>query len=97
MPRLSSNDCGRVEFLPPGGLTLDLPPGEWIALVTRGLEYEAVEKSVTVVAGSAVTVDAALVRSVETTGWLPRPNAPASRDADEDEFKVALRSVRPRA
>ncbi|MFM2152832.1 MAG: hypothetical protein RL199_1267 [Pseudomonadota bacterium] len=60
----------RVEFLPPGGLTLAVAPGEWKVLVTRGLEYEAVEKSVTVSAGASATTDALVVRSVDTTGWL---------------------------
>jgi hypothetical protein len=60
----------RIEFLPPGGGTLELAPGDWSVLVSRGFEYEVVSAGVAVRAGQTAMLDAALVRSVDTSGWL---------------------------
>lgn len=60
----------RIEFLEPGRQTLDLPPGEWKVVVARGPEYELVEQTVTVVAGEEAVLEAPMLRSVDSTGWL---------------------------
>ena len=58
----------RVEYPHTGELALDVPPGAWEVIVSRGYEYELVRETVTVAANAEVTVDAQLDRSVDTTG-----------------------------
>jgi hypothetical protein len=53
-----------------GALTVDLEPGEYDVVVTRGMEYDAHVESVTVDAGGTATVDATLHRVLDTDGWL---------------------------
>lgn len=53
-----------------GAVDLPAPPGSWKVIVSRGYEYELVEKTVTVTAGATVNVDAPLEHSVDTTGTL---------------------------
>ncbi|MCW5806328.1 MAG: CehA/McbA family metallohydrolase, partial [Deltaproteobacteria bacterium] len=55
-----------VRFATSGDLTVDVPPGTWRVVVSRGYEYELVEETVTVAAGATATVDAAMDRSVDT-------------------------------
>ncbi|MBA3818333.1 MAG: CehA/McbA family metallohydrolase [Deltaproteobacteria bacterium] len=57
-----------VAFALTGDVTLPVPPGTWEVIVSRGYEYELVRTQVTVAAGTAVVVPAALDRSVATTG-----------------------------
>jgi hypothetical protein len=61
---------GRLHVVYPvnGDVTLTAPPGAWQVVVSRGYEYELVEQTVNVVAGQTNEVDAAMVRSVDTTG-----------------------------
>lgn len=60
----------RVEFLKPGRQKLELPPGEWKVVVARGTEYEAVQKTVTVSAGEDTVVEAPMLRTVDSAGWI---------------------------
>jgi hypothetical protein len=47
-----------------------VPPGTYGLFITRGPEYEAVETQVTVKAGETQTVNAELMRTVDTHNWL---------------------------
>lgn len=60
----------RVEFLEPSEQRLAVPPGEWLLQFSRGVEYEVVEKRVTVAAGADAVVDVPMVRSVDSTGFV---------------------------
>ena len=53
-----------------GALTVDLEPGEYDVVVTRGMEYDAHVESITVDAGGTATVAATLHRVLDTDGWL---------------------------
>ena len=57
-----------VVFATTGDATLDAPPGQWEVIVSRGYEYELVTQTVTLAAGQTITVNAAMDRSVDTTG-----------------------------
>lgn len=59
-----------VEFPTDGERTLYVPPGSYRVIVSRGYEYELFEDAVTVAAGATEEVEAALVRSVDTTGVI---------------------------
>jgi hypothetical protein len=63
---------GRVHQIFPanGDAELALPPGEHRVIVSRGPEYELVDRVVTITAGQTTTVDAALERSVDSTGVM---------------------------
>jgi hypothetical protein len=49
---------------------LELLPGDYRILISRGIEYEVAQPVVTVVAGETVSIAETLVRSVSTPGWL---------------------------
>lgn len=57
-----------VEFAVTGDVTLDVPPGQWDVVVSRGYEYELVTATTTIVAGQTTDLDADLEHSVDTTG-----------------------------
>src|SRR5439155_16492113 len=60
---------GRLHIAYPvtGDVTLPAPPGSWKVVVSRGYEYEVVERTVAVVANATVDVPVAITRSVDTT------------------------------
>jgi Carboxypeptidase regulatory-like domain len=65
-----------------------LPPGEYVAAVTRGYEYDYDWVPVTAVAGETVTVAASLAHVVDTTGYLnvdPHTHTRFSMDSQLDE------------
>jgi hypothetical protein len=49
---------------------IPVPPGKYKLFVTRGPEYEAVERDVTVGPGTVQKVDVQLDHSVDTRGWM---------------------------
>lgn len=53
-----------------GSFEVPLPPGEYRIVVTRGPEFEALTQDIALIAGETVKVSGALVRSVETPGWV---------------------------
>lgn len=53
-----------------GHFTQGLPPGKYHVIVTRGIEYNHIEKDIDVAAGQEVVVDGALDRVVDTSGWI---------------------------
>lgn len=58
------------EFAVTGETTLTVPPGEHRVIVTRGYEWELFDTNIDVAAGQTVDLSAALVHSVDTTGWM---------------------------
>ncbi|AKF07569.1 PHP domain protein [Sandaracinus amylolyticus] len=70
-----------------GDLTVRVPAGPWRVVVSRGYEYELVDSTVTVAADATQTIDATLVRSVDTTGVLCADyhvHTTRSPDSDDD-------------
>ncbi|WP_236604903.1 CehA/McbA family metallohydrolase [Sandaracinus amylolyticus] len=70
-----------------GDVTVRVPAGQWRVVVSRGYEYELVDSTVTVAADATQTLDATLVRSVDTTGVLCADyhiHTTRSPDADDD-------------
>ncbi len=65
-------DKSRIErfYLNQGQGSLDIKPGTYDIGVSRGFEYNVVEKSITVEAGVTTTLNATLNRMVDTTGYL---------------------------
>ncbi len=57
-----------VEFPVNGDVTLPVAPGTYEVVVSRGYEYEIERQMVTVTANQTTTVDAQLVRVVDTAG-----------------------------
>jgi hypothetical protein len=74
-----------VAYAPTGVASHKLPPGEYRVIVDRGIEYTAVDRTITVVANQRSHVSAELERVVDTVGWIssdlhlhaaPSPDAP---------------------
>lgn len=78
----------RVDFAGADGLaSIEVPPGEWRVVVSRGYEYELVDVTVDVAAGATERVTADLLRSVDTSGVLCADyhiHTTRSPDSDDD-------------
>ena len=57
-------------YTPNGDFRRELAPGRYDLLISHGNEYDAVNRSVTVVRGEAASLDATLERSVDSAGWV---------------------------
>ncbi len=95
----------RVVFVRDDGLRSDiwtvgteavpLAPGSWSYTVTRGFEYEPVVGNVEVSPGDPINVSVAIVRVVDTSGWMSidthvhDSNSPDSRVLPEDQVRHA--------
>jgi len=53
-----------------GQVEQQVPPGKYLLRITRGPEYDLVEKTIDVAKGQTVELTAALRRVVDTTGWV---------------------------
>lgn len=53
-----------------GKFDVPLLPGEYELLISRGPEFDAISKSIEVIAGETTRVTAQLQRTVDTTGWI---------------------------
>lgn len=53
-----------------GQFTQQVPPGSYMLRITRGPEFDLVEKHITVAASQTVPVEAVLKRTVNTPGWV---------------------------
>lgn len=86
----------RAEYAYRGEGSLELPRGRYTAWISRGSEYEVAERAIEVGA-TPVRIEAALVRSVATPGWLSTDthvHAQLSPDSpDLYPFKVAAMVV----
>jgi len=83
----------RVEYGYTGVGSVELPAGAYRVSISRGTEYEVVERDITVVADQTIDVTASLLHSVDTTGFMATDthiHAQASPDCpDLYPFKVA--------
>jgi hypothetical protein len=59
-----------LRYAPLGRCEQDLFPGPYRAIVSHGPEYDAVFADINVESGEATPLNATLVRSVDTTGWI---------------------------
>ncbi|MEQ1852158.1 MAG: CehA/McbA family metallohydrolase, partial [Chthoniobacteraceae bacterium] len=53
-----------------GGFRVQIPPGSYRIVVTRGIEYSHLAKEVTLKPGETATFDGTLKRLVNTRGWV---------------------------
>ena len=53
-----------------GEFTQQLPPGNYRIRITRGPEFDLVERDIQVAQGALVEVEAVLKRTVDTKGWI---------------------------
>ncbi len=53
-----------------GQFTQEVPPGRYLVRITRGIEYDLVEREIEVAKGQTAAVQATLRRSVDTRGWI---------------------------
>jgi len=53
-----------------GRFSQQVPPGDYLLRITRGPEFDLVEKTVSVGSGETVEVSATLRRTVDTAGWI---------------------------
>ena len=59
-----------VVYVTAGSVSLGMAAGDYSVFVTRGPEYERAEFSLSLALGEIERVEARLIRSVDTTGWI---------------------------
>ncbi len=69
-PTESSAGAGNVFYTRRGEGLVELPPGHYEVITTRGIEYELAKEQVHVTAESGASVRAVLERTMDTSGWL---------------------------
>jgi len=60
----------RLLDLPPDGLTIQLEPGDYDVVFTRGMEYDAVIEPIELAADDDTVVSAELHRVLDSDGWI---------------------------
>jgi hypothetical protein len=64
------DDGRRMDFWLADQGTLGIPPGSWEWIVTRGYEFTPARGTLTLSDGGEASIDPALTRAVDTTGWI---------------------------
>jgi hypothetical protein len=59
-----------VAYVAGGSITLGMAAGDYSVFVTRGPEYERGEFSLSLALGESEKIEARLIRSVDTAGWI---------------------------
>ena len=59
-----------VHYSESGRLQVSIPPGDYEVTVDRGFEYTRHRAPITVAEGGTAQFDAALVRQIDTSGWI---------------------------
>ena len=67
---LRAHGCDHQYHSHDGQFTQQAPPGRYLVRITRGPEYDLVEREIEVSAGQTATVAATLRRTVDTRGWI---------------------------
>jgi hypothetical protein len=65
-----SGDPEVVLFAPYGNAETHLPPGDYVAYATRGLEYDLDSVNFSVSIGGETHVDLQVLRAIDTSGWV---------------------------
>ncbi|MGC9043295.1 MAG: CehA/McbA family metallohydrolase [Myxococcota bacterium] len=66
----SSNNLVRTVYTASGKETIKVAPGDYRLVITKGYEYQFVEKNITIEAGKTTETDEVIQRVVNTTGYL---------------------------
>jgi hypothetical protein len=69
-PETAEFGVKNLRYTPDGRVEQDLLPGSYRLIVSRGPEYSAFFTEFTILAGQTTDLNAALIREVETTGWI---------------------------
>jgi hypothetical protein len=69
-PKLRAHGCLDQYHSERGDFRVQVPPGEYDVIITRGIEFSHLKQRVKVEPGKTVTVKGALQRLVDTTGWV---------------------------
>ncbi|MBZ0254997.1 CehA/McbA family metallohydrolase, partial [bacterium] len=69
-PKVRAHGCFDQYHSETGRFTVQVPPGTYNVVVTRGIEFSHIQKKVTLKAGEAFAIEGTLRRMVDTTGWV---------------------------
>jgi len=86
---LEREDGTRRDFWVAGTGALDLPPGQWEWVVTRGYEYASVEGMVQVPEDGVAQIDPVLVHVVDTSGWMSVDTHVHTSDSPDSDIDQA--------
>ncbi len=69
-PCMQASRCRNIYFSGHGSFTTGLPAGKYRVIVSRGPEYDSVERDLTLAPGQHARLEARLVRAVDSRGWI---------------------------
>lgn len=69
-PKHRAHGCMDQYHSEKGQFTVQLPPGKYRVIVVRGLEYDHIEREITIAAGQEAVLKGKLTRVVNTKGWI---------------------------
>jgi Carboxypeptidase regulatory-like domain len=69
-PDVRAHGCLDQYHSETGAFTVQVPPGDYRVIVTRGIEYDHIEKVLRLEPGETVEVEGTLHRVVDTRGWI---------------------------
>lgn len=90
-PQQRAWGCKNLYFTPNGKFAQEIPPGSYYLLITRGPEYDAVWRAVTVRAKETAQVRATLRRVVDTRGWISADFHQHSTDSGDNTTEAESR------
>jgi hypothetical protein len=69
-PKIQAHGCFNIYMSESGNFVQQLDPGEYRLVITRGIEHNHVQRTVSLAEGKTVRVSAKLERVVNTPGWV---------------------------
>lgn len=69
-PEMRAHGCKDQYHSERGDFRVQLPPGKYRVVVTRGIEFSHIEKTIELKAGESAKFAGTLKRLVDTTGWV---------------------------
>lgn len=92
-PIQRANGCRNLYFSTKGEFTVDLPPGQYYAILSRGPECDAAYRPFTLNEGQTVRLAARLPKVVKSDGWISADfhnhSSPSGDNSTEPESRIA--------
>ena len=69
-PDNRAHGCANQYHSETGQFSVAVPPRHYIVIITRGIEFGAFSRAISLAPGETKTLDATLIRQVQTPGWV---------------------------
>ncbi|MBI5397037.1 MAG: carboxypeptidase regulatory-like domain-containing protein [Verrucomicrobia bacterium] len=90
-PQQRAWGCKNLYFSPNGKFSQEVPPGSYYLLVTRGPEYDAVWRTITIRPKETASIRAVLRRVLDSRGWISADFHNHSTDSGDNTTEAESR------